>query len=67
MNLTRHLTINVEGWPQYAVEMLKKLVQAFKPHPEERPPCDSDGELPLWPGVSAPIEQLRREEIYKDV
>ena len=65
MDLTKQLTINVEGWPKYAVEILEKLVEAFEPGNLDKKPGEKVGELPLWPGVSAPLDVLRREEIFR--
>ena len=64
--------INVRDLPDPVAQALENMVQALRSqfHDEqahnrvEKQKMPKD--LPLWPGVAPPLEQMRREEIYKN-
>ena len=60
-------TINVRGLPDPIVRAIETFVAALRRQlePGGRKPGRID--LPHWPGIAVPIEQLRRVEVYRNV
>jgi len=54
---TKHLTVNVEGWPERMVRMVENFVQALARQLPDKQPANNDAQLPLWPGASTPPEK----------
>lgn len=63
----KNITINVEDWPESFIGMVEDLAEQINRHVRRDAGHQELDELPRWPGVAPPPEQLRREEIYKDV
>jgi len=61
------LTINVEGWPDDLVRLIQTYAKQLEDEVRRNGRQASPEPLPVWPGVAAPPEQLRRRELYRDV
>lgn len=59
-------TIDVHDLPEPLAQILQQVVNTMREALHKGKPTQHV-ELPLWPGVAPPPEQLRREELYRDV